>query len=146
MPIVPYGTVIFCDDIRDEVGGKVSHMGVYQRHLYVHGDFPFSLPKFGMVLTYADDIDEAPEEVEFQIRLPGDDSEPSIKGLAKRGPETAKEPLPDGTMPGRVIFTANLLLAPLVLKQEGPIRVVALRNGEEIKMGTLFVQKAKSTN
>jgi hypothetical protein len=35
---------IFCDDIRHEVGGKLSYIGVYSGRLLVPG-FPLSLPK-----------------------------------------------------------------------------------------------------
>ena len=35
----------FCDDIRQEIGGKLSYMGVYSSDLYV-GGFPITLPKF----------------------------------------------------------------------------------------------------
>ena len=41
----PHVETIFCDDIRDEVSGKVTYVGTYMSHLYAK-NFPLSLPKF----------------------------------------------------------------------------------------------------
>ncbi len=38
---------IFCDDIRHEVGGKLSYIGVYSSSMYVN-KFPAILPKIGL--------------------------------------------------------------------------------------------------
>lgn len=40
----PYGVTIFCDDIRTEVGGKNTYVGVYQRDLNAVSELPFVLP------------------------------------------------------------------------------------------------------
>jgi hypothetical protein len=142
MAVTPHGTVIFCDDIRHEVGGKVSYIGVYRRNLFVHGEFPFTLPKFGIRIHYVDDIDEAPEELEFQVWFPGDAHEPSIGGRLIRSAKAEKMPLPDGSQPTRKNFYSTILLSQVQLKQGGPIRVYVIRNGERITLGTLFVNKA----
>jgi hypothetical protein len=41
----PYGTVIYCDDIRQEVGGKTSYMGIYAADMIIDAAAPFTLPK-----------------------------------------------------------------------------------------------------
>lgn len=38
---------IFCDDIRHEIGGKISYIGVYSSSMYVK-KFPAILPKIGL--------------------------------------------------------------------------------------------------
>lgn len=40
----------FCDDIRHEIGGKLSYIGVYSGHLFVP-TFPVSLPKLCLAMT-----------------------------------------------------------------------------------------------
>jgi len=47
-----YGHTIFCDDIRQEAGNKASYMGVYTGHLFIQGEFPLFLPKFGFGIQY----------------------------------------------------------------------------------------------
>ena len=41
---------IFCDDIRHEVGGKLSYIGVYSGRLFV-SKFPITLPKLCLALN-----------------------------------------------------------------------------------------------
>lgn len=42
----PTGIAIFCDDIREEVGGKTSYMGVYNGEMIIPTEAPTVLPKF----------------------------------------------------------------------------------------------------
>jgi hypothetical protein len=41
-----HGYSIFCDDIRNEVGGKLSFIGCYNAVMFVPSQFPCLLPKF----------------------------------------------------------------------------------------------------
>lgn len=41
-----YGYCIFCDDIRNEPGGKLSFIGCYNAVMFVGREFPLALPKF----------------------------------------------------------------------------------------------------
>lgn len=41
----PYGITLFCDDIRAEVGGKLTYVGHYTGDLIVHSNAPAVLPK-----------------------------------------------------------------------------------------------------
>ena len=40
-----YGYSIFCDDIRNEPGGKLSFIGCYNGVILISGQFPLVLPK-----------------------------------------------------------------------------------------------------
>jgi hypothetical protein len=40
-----YGYSIFCDDIRNEPGGKLSFIGCYNGVIFISGQFPLVLPK-----------------------------------------------------------------------------------------------------
>ena len=41
-----YGYSIFCDDIRNEPGGKLSFIGCYNAVMFTATEFPLVLPKF----------------------------------------------------------------------------------------------------
>src|SRR5262249_159168 len=47
-----YGYTIFCDDIRVEVGGKLTYVGGFQGVMTVHMPFPATLPRFAMHFVY----------------------------------------------------------------------------------------------
>ena len=44
-PSTPTGSTIFCDDIRYEINGKVTLVGVYAADMVLPNDFPVTLPK-----------------------------------------------------------------------------------------------------
>ncbi len=46
-----FNFVIICDDIRTEVGNKISMMGVYQKDIFVPR-FPYIFPKLCFVINY----------------------------------------------------------------------------------------------
>ncbi len=141
------GYTIFCDDIRTESGGKITLVGIYRQTIFVHGEFPFTLPKFGFSVAYFESYDDLPSEAAIQIFLPGDaDNSPSVTSELKFA-EGAKiaTPTPAGEPKTLLGLHADLVLAPVVLKSEGAIKVRILRDQKEIKLGRLFVRKASPT-
>jgi hypothetical protein len=84
-----YGYTIFCDDIRQEVGGKISFVGVYSGTMFVHGEFPVTLPKFAFGISLMQRREILEPNIQVQIFLPGDpEDSPSIGGH----PSLSREP------------------------------------------------------
>lgn len=50
-PSAPSGYAIFCDDIRQEITGKTTLVGVYNGHLIVTGSLPIILPQICAAIT-----------------------------------------------------------------------------------------------
>jgi len=48
---------IFCDDIRHEIGGKLSYIGVYSSSMYVN-KFPAILPKIGLSVKVISPVEQ----------------------------------------------------------------------------------------
>jgi hypothetical protein len=61
---------LFCDDIRFEIGNKLSLMGVYNADLIIPDKFPALLPKLGIVVYLMSDIDDPPEKITTTVVLP----------------------------------------------------------------------------
>jgi hypothetical protein len=142
-----YGYTIFCDDIRHEVGGKVSYIGVYRERLYVHGSFPFVVPKFGFGITCLQKARLFLPISKLVIFLPGDaDDKPSIEaegpppGYERDAREAAEE---DSSNPhGQIRVAANVVIGPVEISQPGFIKVRACRNNDElIRCGMLDIQQ-----
>jgi hypothetical protein len=143
-----YGYTIFCDDVRQEIGGKISFIGVYSGTLYVHGEFPFTLPKFafGISLMQRREIFEA--NIEVQIFFPGDTEEsPSIRVQGFEPVEgavaaqTAAEVVGLPTSDERTIaMHMNLVATPLIIKERGIMKVrAALRRGDVVRLGSIRI-------
>ncbi|TCR63115.1 hypothetical protein [Bosea sp. BK604] len=140
-----YGYSIFCDDIRNEVGGKLSFVGCYNAVMFVPQSFPFVLPKFC---------------VHLHILSPAHQPFRSI--LARCYAPTLSDPIasepieaPDEAVQGRIIeemgtvekvprfivAAASLIFTPLEILAPGLISVRALVDDdpEELKIGSLRV-------
>jgi hypothetical protein len=141
----PYGTTIFCDDIRDELGGKLSLIGVYGPDLIIDAPFPALLPKLGILVNARIPIDRTISGLRLIIYAPGDaDNVPSVDTeLPWHPPNTAQE-LGDPPFPDAVVshnFAGRLLLSPFVIKEEGYVRVRLICGDETIRVGALQIKK-----
>src|SRR6266566_1063417 len=75
-----FGSTIFCDDIRVEVGGKLTFVGCYTGTMFIHTGFPVVLPKFCLGITYAQERGKVIKPIKFAVLLPNDpEDKPSIE-------------------------------------------------------------------
>lgn len=140
-----FAHTIFCDDIREEIGGKATYVGVYRSgRLFVHTGFPVALPKFGFAVTYGQKRNSFVQPKALRVFLPGDkDDEPSIEAEFPLMDENATlSKLPEGADATFIVGMAHLLFAPLLIKQPGKIQVRAVRGDEMIRLGSLEVHLA----
>jgi hypothetical protein len=137
----PYGYTVFCDDIRQEVGGKITFVGTYRQALIVHGTFPITLPKFAMAIHYLEKTSETPEKVDLKVFFPGDaDDAPSISGELSLAEASKGVPDAEKNNPKRVsTFTTQIVIAPFELKASGSIKVRIKRGDQIIRVGRLRV-------
>lgn len=64
--ITRYMWTIVCDDIRQEVGNKVSYVGVYAGELIVP-TFPFTLPKLCALVNVTTDVEDPFKQLELLV-------------------------------------------------------------------------------
>jgi len=147
----PYGSTIFCDDIRSEVGGKFSYIGAYMNSLIVHGDFPAVLPKLGFAISYLEPVaygQNADDNLTLQIYMPGDeDEQPSfsrnvsltnVRKAAQEKPRFLEDtPIEDRRIGLQIQFVAS----PANIQRPGIIRVRAKCGDDLIKLGALIVEQ-----
>jgi len=141
--MMPLLSTTYCDDIRQEIGGKLSLMGVYNGVMFVQ-QFPVTLPKFWVVANYVVSRDEPPKSLKFRVfknnePLADLDATPEyLEQLAH-----AREPVvppPDGSQ--KVISTqTQVCFAPLVIDAPCVLRVVAITDKKEVRGLGLQVQQ-----
>jgi hypothetical protein len=147
----PFGSTIFCDDIRNEIGGKNSYIGVYSGSMGI-ASFPAQVAKFGIVSTIYEP--RAMAEVRnwpivVNLYLPGDDpSQPSavanLPPLTKEILQALAGSLPDDEeVPPLAVMNVAFALSPMILRGPGRIKVRAkYREGVIIKLGSCRVEPA----
>lgn len=64
-----WGFSLFGDDLRQEAGGKLSLMGLYQDDMIFHGEarFPFLIPKFVIFILYYELRDAIEADINFKV-------------------------------------------------------------------------------
>lgn len=125
--------VIYCDDIREEVGNKFSYMGIYTGELTVP-NAPVLLSKLCVVVKVITDIDDPFENLEVRIVAVKGDDETEILSTGPI-PYPADRPQPDA---GSTRFMAQMsfMMSPFQITEETILRVKAITDEREELRGT----------
>jgi hypothetical protein len=146
-----YGYTIFCDDIRMEVGNKLTFVGIYSGQFILYVDsLPAALPKFAMSITYRQRHDRVVLPAQFRIFFPWSPDTPLVidppSELAQSTIEGA-EALSERS--GEVAFvttTFNFGLSPFSIESPGIIKVRAVRGDDLVRLGGLEIVVAPAAN
>ena len=140
-----WGATVFCDDIRAEVGGKTTLIGIYTNQLLVHAPFPFVMPKFGLWINYYEVPGSMSGDGKLYVTLPGDNDRPSIEAdvpmsplRSQRDPKAAEDP--DVDKWDRLLVP--MLLSPFILQEPGRILVRLHFEETVVRLGALTVKSA----
>lgn len=135
----PFGYSDFCDDIRQELFGKVTLVGIYSGELSIAGTPPVTLPKFVIFAHYFERPEDGAVPLQLRVYLPGDpDDEPTTRiDIPARNHHT-----PDYLRGEDVRASMHFAHAftPLVVTQPGAIRVRMQRGEDIVRLGSLHVR------
>lgn len=126
--------VIYCDDIRLEVGNKQSLMGIYARELWIP-ECPIVLPKICIVVYISSPADEPfktlilkitkDDEVLIETPLIGDDLLLRQQNIIEN--EDKDHPV------RRIQLVGTYILSPFVVEKECVLRALAETESGELK-------------
>lgn len=144
-----FGNAIFCDDIRTEIGGKLTFVGCYFNDMNFGADFPITIPKFCIAVSYWQRKASLILPIVFLVFLPGDSedkasiefgtTEELTEELIEQQRIKAIESGVDD--PQFTTFSTHIILANLVISQPGFIKVRARRNDHLVRLGSLRIQQ-----
>lgn len=135
---------IFCDDIRHELGGKLSYIGVYSGHLFVP-TFPVTLPKLCLSLSVITPASQPFQKLELHIFK---DDEQIAEGILD---EVQLSEIIEATAEGngnlateeRVqVLNSLFMFSPFQIDGPCRLRVRAVTESEELKGLALSVAQA----
>ncbi len=145
----PSISAIYCDDIRNELGGKLSFIGVYSAEMQLP-TFPVTLPKFCVFVSIKLAIDQYPKEY-VRVRLfDGENVIASLdidqQNLEKSKPSVlgSDQSVNQGSTPDEqsIILSVGFTLAPLLLQSPTSLKVRATIDDEEFKGNSLKIRLA----
>ena len=130
---------IFCDDIRQEIGGKLSYIGVYGGQMFVPS-FPITLPKLCLAMSMITPVDTPFRKL--AMRILKDDTqlaegvldETQLAGTVEASTNVAADERKDRilALQSMFVFSPFQLEGPCTLKvrvetESGELRGVGLR-------------------
>lgn len=123
--------VIYCDDIRNEVGNKFSLMGIYTRELTIP-KAPLLLPRLCIVVKVVTDINDPFESLVVRVVKIKDGKETELlsTGLLPM-PLLSDLPAPDEDTTSMFI-QMQFVLSPFQIEEEATLRVKATTEREEL--------------
>jgi len=146
MPRSAWGYTIFADDVRSEVGGKISIMGIYHSDMLVQSDFPITVAKFFAFVTYFEEKGAFKGDPKISLFIPGVE-EPFFHATVLRSQlNVAPTPYADELETDAVrllMIQMPILFSPLQVQQEGFVRVQAECDGTLTRLGRLKLRKAR---
>ncbi len=134
---------LFCGDIRHEVGGKVSFIGVYSGGLFVPA-FPITLPKLCLLVKIVTPADEPLRELSLRVML----NEETLQVLALDEEQLTAasdlaEEMSEEQRKERVLMTQFMLaFSPIQFKKTCTLRVRAQTEEGELRGLSLKVDEA----
>ena len=132
---------IFCDDIRHELGGKLSFIGVYTGHLFVR-TFPVTLPKLCLALTAITPSSQPFQKLELRILK---DDEVLAEGsldesmLGTVADATGEADGSDGKESRVQVLNSLFVFSPFQIDAPCRLRVRAVTESEELKGLSLMI-------
>lgn len=110
---------IFCDDMRQEMGNKVSFMGCYQGELFVPFA-PVALPKLCVFVTVSTPIERPLKSLTIRV----DQGDNTIANIETPGSDWAQSIPPAPEVATRLLASVGVMLSPFAITEPGDIRVV----------------------
>lgn len=143
------GYSIFCDDIRHEVQGTVSYIGVYGPQMNIAATFPIVLPKFAIAtfvrLSPETEADYGFDELVVKAFFPGENEDSPRYTMQLNGENVRNELVrmkslspPEDSDQG-LQFVLPMIFAPVPLLAPGLIRIRGFAEGNRIRLGALRV-------
>jgi hypothetical protein len=141
-----FGYSIFCDDIRNEPGGKLSFVGCYNSVIFVPPEFPLVLPKLCVHIHILTPASQPYNSIVVRCYAPGRDD--AIFEEPVEPPERQEQiglfaNLPAETnAPPYIVAGTSLIFTPFHIRTAGLLRVRAVVDDaqEEIRLGSLRIE------
>lgn len=142
-----FADVIFCDDIRFEVGNKASYIGVYVEDAKVP-DFPHTFPKLCAVINAKTGAEDPFQSLIFRIFINGQEQTYEIPeqdlNARQQGAlfeNTEREEAEDDDLQHTLQFLVRAVFPHLRIESEGRIKVRVETEREVLRAGTLLIRQ-----
>lgn len=145
-PQLPNGYVIFCDDVREEVNGKLTLVGTYGGEMTLFGANPALLPKLCATIRFRISPDLLPNKFVFRVSKDAMGKSDTLFEAPVDAPVLPDEfefPEPFAREGMRILEVGiNAILQGILFTEPAVIRVKVLVGDDEYRVGALSVKLA----
>ncbi len=135
-----YGYCIFCDDIRSELGEKLSFMGVYNGVLLLP-EFPYTLAKLCAQINLVTPSSQPYRSIILECFAPGEDQpllRENLDTVHLDEQEQSGSSNDHGQSPD-VVVGASLVFSPLKIRRPGFLSVRAVIDDAPVEISSLRI-------
>ena len=143
-----WGFSLFGDDVRFEMGGKSSLMGIYQSDMVFPNSvrFPIILSKFVIQINYFELVGTIEGDLSFRVTYGSQNTPIAEMAILRKDilAMAATIPPPDSSEDSERVFNMRLpiVLSPFNIPEMGRIRVRAhYADGRLLKLGSIAVKQ-----
>lgn len=129
---------LFADDIRHEINGKVSLIGMYQGGMNIAGKLPVSIPKL-VISTYINTpVDQPFQEISIDLML----NDQVLQNLTPppQAVQDMQDSIPQYSDTRMISMLMVLVLQPLNVTEEGRLFVRATLDGKTLEGNALRIR------
>ena len=147
-PSLPTGHAVFCDDIREEVGGKLTYVGVYGNVMIISAAAPATLSQLCVAVSVRIEPPIEPLTTTVRIlRSDGDEIIAEAQAVIEppANPSSAPSFADANSVSFRELFVP-IRVAGVLITQDCAIKVRAYIGDDEIRLGSLRVIFAEPPN
>jgi len=140
-----WGFSLFADDLRDETGGKVSLMGIFQADMVFPDNIslPITVSKFVVLIMYYETFGKLEGNVTFRVTY-GRNEEALLEAVIERKHLTSTDVTTQSPSEADRISHIRIpvVISPFQIKEFGRMRVRAhYEDGSILKLGSLNIQQ-----
>lgn len=121
---------VFCDDIRQEVGNKLSYMGIYFSEMTIP-TAPLVLPKLCVAIKAVTAATDPFQSIDMQLVKVKNGEETLLASTGQISMPTDASPEVDGVP--MMVFQSMFMLNPFQIDEECTLRVKAITEREELR-------------
>lgn len=134
-----YGVTIFCDDVRYEIAGKQSFIGVYNSEMTVFGQAPATLPMLCAVINLIIPNSLPVEKAVLQLKSKSEDDDEVILMEGDIELPADRIPVNDGRVTS---LRLNLAMPNFQVIKDTTIFSRAYIDDKEVKLGSIAIKIA----
>lgn len=144
-----WGLSLFADDVRFEVAGKLSLVGIYGSEIIFPQDPPYTLSKLVVHVNYREEANTFKDDLVLKIHFPGTDAPALEHKIARQEidelpPLKGEPPIDDTSAPRIFSLSMPFVFSPAVFTREGDIRVRMHCGDHVVRLGRAKVRKVRS--